>query len=102
VSLDTSKSSGVKGRSSLLRSLEPESAGLYVLVHCDVLLAVWDGRGAQGRGGTGGIVAEARRRGLPLAWVHAGNRVLGTARPTSLGAEQGRVSFERFRDGVPT
>jgi hypothetical protein len=57
---------------------------------------VWDGQGAQGQGGTGGIVAEARKCGLPIAWVHAGNRRPGTLEPTSLGAEQGEVSFERF------
>jgi hypothetical protein len=73
-----------------------EAAGLYVFNHCDVLLAIWDGQGAQGQGGTGAIVAQARRRGLPLAWVHAGNRRPGTMEPTSLGIEQGRVTLENF------
>lgn len=73
-----------------------EAAGHYVLDHCEVLLAVWDGQGAQGLGGTGGIVAEARRRRLPLAWVHAGNRKPGTQEPTSLGDQQGRVTYENF------
>jgi hypothetical protein len=73
-----------------------EAAGLYVLDHCEVLLAIWDGQGAQGQGGTGAIVAQARQRGLPIAWVHAGNRQPGTQEPTSLGAEQGRVTFENF------
>ena len=72
------------------------AAGRYVLDHCDVLLAVWDGKPAQGTGGTTEIVAEARRRGLPLAWVHAGNREPGTQRPVSLGRDQGKVTFERF------
>ena len=73
-----------------------EAAGLYVLDHCDVLIAVWDGQGAQGQGGTGGIVARARQRRLPIAWVHAGNRKPGTTEPTSLGEEQGVVTFENF------
>lgn len=73
-----------------------EEAGLAALDRSDVLIAVWDGQGAQGRGGTGGIVATARSRGLPVAWVHAGNRRPGTEEPTSLGAEQGTVTFERF------
>lgn len=72
------------------------AAGGYVLDHCDVLLAVWDGREAQGKGGTAQIVVEARRRGLPLAWVHAGNRRPGTHQPISLGKEQGTVTFERL------
>lgn len=73
-----------------------EAGGREVLDRADVLVAVWDGQGAQGQGGTGALVAEARERGLPLAWVHAGNRRPGTLEPTSLGAEQGEVTFERF------
>jgi len=73
-----------------------EAGGQYILNHCDVLLAVWDGQGAQGQGGTGGTVARARERGLPIAWVHAGNRKPGTLEPTSLGEEQGKVTFERL------
>ncbi len=72
------------------------AAGRYVLDHCDVLLAVWDGKPAQGTAGTAEIVAEARRRGLALAWVHAGNRRPGTQCPVSLGKEQGKVTVERF------
>ncbi|MEK6324301.1 MAG: hypothetical protein AABN33_21895 [Acidobacteriota bacterium] len=73
-----------------------EAAGEYVLNHADVLVALWDGRDAQGQGGTGEMVARARARGLPIAWVHAGNRDAGTHQPTSLGDEQGRVTFENI------
>src|SRR5947199_5063965 len=58
-----------------------QAAGDYVLNHCDVLLTVWDGESAQGHGGTAHIVEEARMRGLPIAWVHAGNRKPGTHEP---------------------
>jgi hypothetical protein len=74
------------------------AVGRYVVDHCDVLIALWDGQTAQGMGGTAEIVAEARRRGLPLAWVRAGNRIPGTDEPTTLGEEQGKVTFERFPD----
>jgi hypothetical protein len=60
----------------------------------DVLVAVWDGQDAQGEGGTADVVARARARRLPLAWVHAGNRKPGTMEATSLGADQGRVTLE--------
>ena len=73
-----------------------EAAGNYLLDHCDVLLAVWDGQAEQGQGGTAGVVTRARRRDLPIAWVHAGNRHPNTGEPTSLGPEQGYVTFERF------
>lgn len=73
-----------------------EAGGRAVLDRADLLVAVWDGRGAQGRGGTGAVVAGARELGLPLAWVHAGNRKPGTVEPTGLGAEQGSVTWERL------
>jgi len=73
-----------------------EAAGVYVLDHSDALIAVWDGQDAQGQGGTGEIVARARLRHLPIAWVKAGNRKPGTEEPTSLGEDQGKVVFENF------
>ena len=78
-----------------------EAGGRYVLDHCDLLLAIWDGLAAQGQGGTGAIVAEARRRGLPLAWVHAGNRKPCTTEPTTLGDQQGTMTYERFPTSSP-
>lgn len=78
------------------RNAAYESAGDYVLSHCDVLMAVWDGRAAQGRGGTGAAVARAREKQIPLVWIKAGNRKPGTMKPTSLGAAQGEVLFENF------
>ena len=72
------------------------AAGKYILDHSDVLLAIWDGNPAQGSAGTGEIVALARHRGLPLIWIHAGNRIPGTETATSLGPGQGKVTFEHF------
>ncbi len=68
-------------------------AGRYIITHCHVLFAVWDGKEAQGEGGTGHIAAEALQRSLPMVWIHAGNRVPGTEIPTSLGEEQGKVTY---------
>jgi hypothetical protein len=44
-----------------------ESAGLFILDLCDILLAVWDGLVVQGQENAGEIVMEARRQGLSLA-----------------------------------
>ncbi len=79
-----------------VRNQSYEEAGKYILDHSQALLAVWDGQLEQGKGGTGAIVAQGRARGLPLAWIHAGNRKPGTSEPTTLGAEQGTVTFERL------
>lgn len=72
------------------------TAGKYILEQSTVLIALWDGKSAQGKGGTGDMVASARERGLPMAWVHCDNRSPGTNQATSLGEDQGRVSFERL------
>lgn len=74
-----------------------EIVGDYVIEHSDVLVAIWDGQDPQGRGGTGAVVERARARGLPTAWIHAGNRDPKTHEPMSLGVKQGLVSFERFK-----
>jgi hypothetical protein len=72
------------------------AAGHWLVDNCQVLVAVWDGRPAQGAGGTADIVQRARDRELPLAWVRAGNRRPGTRQAIGLGALQGTVSLERF------
>jgi hypothetical protein len=72
------------------------AAGRWLVDNCHALLAVWDGRPAQGPGGTADIVQSARERELPLAWVRAGNRRPGTLEPTDLGTLQGTVTFERL------
>jgi hypothetical protein len=46
-----------------------ERAGCYVVDRSDVLVALWDGEPARGRGGTAAIVAYARDRNVPLVLV---------------------------------
>jgi hypothetical protein len=73
-----------------------EAAGRYILNHSDVMIAIWDGEVAQGRGGTGQIAELALQKKIPFAWIHAGNRKPVTLEPTSLGEDQGKVTFENF------
>ena len=44
-------------------------AGRFVVDHCDILIAVWDGGPAEGPGGTAEVVAYARSLGCPLIWM---------------------------------
>ena len=46
-----------------------EAAGRHVVDHCDLLIAVWDGKPARGRGGTAEIVSYAREKRRPLIIV---------------------------------
>ncbi len=73
-----------------------QAAEKYILEQCSALIALWDGQPPQGAGGTGEVVQKARARGMPIAWVHCGNRKPGTSQAVSLGEDQGAVSFEQF------
>ena len=72
------------------------TAGKYILERSTVLIALWDGKSAQGKGGTGDMVAAARERNLPMAWVRCDNRRPDAHPVTYLGEDQGSVSFERL------
>jgi hypothetical protein len=52
-----------------VRNKAYEAAGRHVVDHCNLLIAVWDGKPARGRGGTAEIVAYAREKGRPLIVV---------------------------------
>lgn len=60
------------------------SASRRVVDLSDVLIVVWDGKPARGRGGTADAVAQARVRGVPLCLIDAGNPE--------------RIVFERCKD----
>jgi hypothetical protein len=75
-------------------------AGHAIVDRCDVLLAVWDGEEARGRGGTAENVARARALGKPVVIVRAGNHHPATQLPTTLGDEQGSVVVEGLPEVV--
>jgi len=68
-----------------------QRVGQYVLDQADVLIAIWDGQPAQGKGGTAEVVEKALARRMPVLHIKAGNRRPGTNEPTSLGDEQGEI-----------
>src|SRR5579872_2546072 len=48
-----------------------EAVGQFVARHADVLIAVWDGKAWERRGGTAQIVEYAALHGVPVWWIHA-------------------------------
>ncbi len=44
--------------------------GRFTVDHCDVLIALWDGMSAQGKGGTSEIVEYAKEKKCPLYIIH--------------------------------
>ncbi len=51
------------------RTAAYERAGRIVLSQSDIVIAVWDGQPARGRGGAAQIIAEAVLRGIPVVHV---------------------------------
>lgn len=55
--------------------LRPElgylAAGVVTVARADVVLTIWDGKPAAGRGGTPEILQLALEWGIPILWVHA-------------------------------
>jgi hypothetical protein len=55
------------------RNLAYEAVGRYVVDHCDLLVALWDGHDTHKQGGTAEIVAYARNKQKPLCWINSEN-----------------------------
>jgi len=56
------------------RNLAYEAAGRYVVDHCDLLIALWDGcKTYNKQGGTAEIVAYARSKQKSLYWIDSEN-----------------------------
>lgn len=60
-------------------------AGEATVAQSDVLLAVWDGEAARGRGGTAEVVDYAIRRGVPVLHLDAGGELPARALWSALG-----------------
>ena len=72
-----------------IRTEAYEQAGRYVVEHSEVLVAVWDGLPARGRGGTAEIVAWARGLGKPIYRVWAGEADASELHPNSVSTGTG-------------
>jgi hypothetical protein len=59
------------------------AVGRYIVDHCDVLIAIWDGHTANGKGGTSDIVDYAREKKCPIFWIHSND-------PKRITYEKGR------------
>jgi hypothetical protein len=84
-----------------LRSSEAEAymmAGRATVAHCDILVAVWDGRLARGHGGTAEVVQLAIRRGTPVLHLPVDGtpaRLLWSAFDPMVVTERAQATAER-------
>ncbi|MGC1617499.1 MAG: hypothetical protein WA765_03320, partial [Candidatus Acidiferrum sp.] len=61
------------GDQAELRRQAYRQAGQYVVDHCDVLIAVWDGQPSRGRGGTAETIQYALDQNRPIIRVWGGS-----------------------------
>ena len=78
-----------------------EQVGRYVVDRVEALIAIWDGRGAQGRGGTAEVVTEALRLGRPVCHIWAGNYRPDEAKRADVGAKHDTVRLANFAGQIP-
>lgn len=83
-----------------LNSESYETAGRIMLNQSDVLIAIWDGDPGS-KGGTGQIVGEAERLGIPVIWIeskspHAINVILQSIKTTTPWKDSSRGLAERI------
>lgn len=48
-----------------------EQLGGYLVSNCDVIITIWDGKPARGRGGTADVVKMAQAKDRTVFWIHA-------------------------------
>jgi hypothetical protein len=58
-------------KSAQTENIAYERVGRTVLRNSDVLIAIWNGEHAEGKGGTAQIVREAVQLGIPVIWIRA-------------------------------
>jgi len=56
-------------RTKALENESYQAVGRMVLNQSDVIIAIWDGKEARGKGGTGQIVKEAVQLEIPVIWI---------------------------------
>jgi hypothetical protein len=60
-----------------------DAMGTTMLELSQQLIAIWDGGASRGKGGTIEVIEAARRRAMPVVWVHAARSVPPKAIPPS-------------------
>ncbi|HLY49804.1 MAG TPA: SLATT domain-containing protein [Solirubrobacteraceae bacterium] len=84
------------------RDLAYQRAGYYIADHCDVMIAVWDGRPPHNPGGTADVVGYSRAQGVPILIVPSAGARQDTDRLDGVGQDPRSVrhledSIEVFR-----
>jgi len=107
--LQRASSATVVGESMSGREAAYARVGEYIVSRADVVIALWDGKAARGKGGTANVVALARSHHVGLVWIRpSGDYQI--QREGDLGAGVGlndidaynrlRIDSPRLREGL--
>ena len=50
-----------------------QQLGFFLVEQCDLMIAIWDGEGAKGKGGTGEVIRQAIKAGKVVHWIYCPN-----------------------------
>ncbi len=78
------------------------SGGFEIVNNCDLLLAVWDGMPARGKGGTADVVAYARAMGRPIIIINPETKVVRRENFASLRLHDANLRYLNAVPGGPT
>lgn len=78
------------------------TGGFEIVNNCDVLLAVWDGLPARGKGGTAEVVAYARAMGRPIVIINPDSQSVRRENFASLRLHDANLQFLNSVTGGPT
>jgi hypothetical protein len=92
ITLDGVRDSPHPTSNSSIAGYSYDYVGRFVVRHSDILLAVWDGKASNGRGGTEEIVHYAATVGVPILWIHS----------TDDTAPVYVANLSELRDPIPT
>jgi hypothetical protein len=73
-----------------------ENVGQMILRHSDVIIAIWNGKAAENVGGTGQIIEEALRLGIPTVCIHSGTPHQVTLRVRTENSENDGTSLSHL------
>jgi hypothetical protein len=86
----------IEMKPSATRDEAYQNAGYFIATHSDMMIAVWDGEGAQGQGGTAEIVYKAVELGKPVYHIWAGNYKKDAKKRTDVGIKHGQARHINF------
>lgn len=70
--------------------------GDFLVMHCDLLIAIWNGEYSGKIGGTGAVVEAALKTGKPIYWIYCNNKEKGVENILSEQKNEGQIQLLNY------